>query len=151
MYFHHYKQKDVSRAGGLIFNKSRTKVVLVLNRISYLKGEYKFGLPKGHLYPYESIAPFVGAQREIWEETGVFFPVNQFLHSFKIYDTRYYTLELNSDIVSTFHPTDQNEIIYAGWFDIEAVKYLNVNRTLSKISKNWKKFTSVHTQNDGNI
>jgi len=142
MHFNKGYKKEVSRAGGLIFNNDRTKVVLVLNRMSFLKGEYKYGLPKGHLYPYEIIAPFVGAQREIWEETGVFFPVNQFTNSFKIYDTRYYTLQLNNDVVHSFNPTDKREIAYAGWFDIEAVQYLNVNRTLSKIMKNWNKFTS---------
>jgi len=66
MHFNKGYKKEVSRAGGLIFNNDRTKVVLVLNRMSFLKGEYKYGLPKGHLYPYEIIAPFVGAQREIW-------------------------------------------------------------------------------------
>lgn len=132
--------KDVSRAGGLIFNKTRTKVVLVLNRQSYLKGEFKFGLPKGHLMAHEKHLPFIGAQREIWEEIGVFFPINNFMTSFKIYDTRYYTLELDSDVISHFEPADTNEIIFCGWFEIESVKFLNVNRTLSKITRNWNKY-----------
>ena len=63
------------RAGGIIFDKDNEHIILVLNKESYRKNENKWGLPKGHLYDYERVQPHIGAQREIWEETGVFFPL----------------------------------------------------------------------------
>ena len=46
-------RKTPTRAGGIIFDRDNTHIILVLNKDSYYKKEFKWGLPKGHLYDYE--------------------------------------------------------------------------------------------------
>ena len=58
-------RKTPTRAGGIIFDKDNTHIILVLNKDSYYKKEYKWGLPKGHLYDYERKLP-------IWERKEKF-------------------------------------------------------------------------------
>ena len=131
-------RKIPTRAGGIIFDKENTHIVLVLNRDSYNKQEYKWGLPKGHLYDYERRLPYLGAQREIWEETGIYFPIQQETFSISIYDTLYYVLCLDRNFNPTFVPNDTNEIIHVRWVPISSLGHLNVNRTLAKLIKKWK-------------
>lgn len=131
-------RKIPTRAGGIIFNSENTHIVLVLNKDSYSKNENKWGLPKGHLFDYERKLPHLGAQREIWEETGIFFPIRDDNFSISIYDTLYYVLTLNREVNPFFFPRDTNEIAYVCWFPIESLNSLNVNRTLAKIIKKWR-------------
>ncbi|AII17136.1 putative nucleoside diphosphate hydrolase [Aureococcus anophagefferens virus] len=129
------RSNKIERAGAIIINNEQTKIVLVLNRLSFLKKENKFGLPKGHLNPNELKIPEIGAQREVLEETGVFFPIDNFKHFIKICDTLYYILTLDSNFVQNFSPHDKHEICYTSWFDLNSIKYLNINRTLLKSLK----------------
>jgi ADP-ribose pyrophosphatase YjhB (NUDIX family) len=131
-------RKVPTRAGGIIFDKSHTHIVLVLNKDSYYKNENKWGLPKGHLYDYERKQPYIGAQREIWEETGIFFPIYQETFSISIYDTLYYVLTLDKEYNANLTPNDTNEIAKVCWFPITNLHNLNVNRTLAKIIKKWR-------------
>lgn len=131
------KKKKPIRAGGIIFNKSNTHIVLVLNRESFLKKEFKYGLPKGHLQNCEKDFPHVGAQREILEEIGIFMPIKKDTHSISIYDTIYYILTLDKKWNPTFQPYDTKEIILAEWVPINRLEYLNANRTLAKLIKKW--------------
>jgi ADP-ribose pyrophosphatase YjhB (NUDIX family) len=55
------------RAGGIIFNKEFTEILLIKGPLG--KREGKWGFPKGHLKPSESYLK--GAIREIREETGI--------------------------------------------------------------------------------
>ena len=135
----------VNRAGAIILSKDKTKIVLVLNRISYMKGEYKFGLPKGHLELNEKHLPAVGAQREVLEETGIFFPVDDFKSFIKICDTLFYILTLDSNAVNKFTPHDSKEIIYTGWFDLNSVEFLNTNRTLIKAMKQMDRIKNINS------
>tara|TARA_Y100000389_G_scaffold205111_1_gene263339 strand:- start:2814 stop:3263 length:450 start_codon:yes stop_codon:yes gene_type:complete len=132
------QRKIPTRAGGIIFDNTNTHIVLVLNKESYMKKENKWGLPKGHLYDYERSQPYIGAQREIWEETGIFFPIGKETFSISIYDTLYYVLSLDMDANTFFIPNDTNEIIKVCWFPIDNLHCLNVNRTLAKIIKKWR-------------
>lgn len=130
-------KKKPLRAGGIIFNKSNTHIVLVLNRESFLKKEFKYGLPKGHLLDHEKDFPHLGAQREILEEIGIFMPITDDTISISIYDTIYYILTLDKTYNPTFQPYDTNEIIMAEWIPINKLEYLNANRTLAKLVKKW--------------
>ena len=127
-----------TRAGGIIFDRDNTHIILVLNKDSYKKKEFKWGLPKGHLHEYERKLPYLGAQREIWEETGIYFPIQQDTFSISIYDTLYYVLSLNRDYNPTFNSNDKEEIIEVCWFPIQELGTLNVNRTLAKLIKKWR-------------
>lgn len=135
------KKKPI-RAGGIIFDKTNTHIVLVLNKESFLKKEFKWGLPKGHLLDHEKQNPYLGAQREILEEIGIFMPINQDTFSISIYDTTYYVLSLDRYYNPTFEPYDTNEIILAKWIPIDKLEYLNANRTLAKLIKKWNNIFS---------
>tara|TARA_Y100000389_G_scaffold139399_1_gene137148 strand:- start:609 stop:1280 length:672 start_codon:yes stop_codon:yes gene_type:complete len=134
----YYKRKLPTRAGGIIFDKNTKFILLVLNRDSYFKKENKWGLPKGHLNNYERNFPHIGAQREILEETGIYFPLNENSFAISIYDTMYYVSSLCKKSNPVFFPKDQTEIIYACWFPVNAINKLNVNRTLSKLILKWR-------------
>ena len=131
-------KKLPTRAGGIIFDEDNTHIVLVLNRDSYLKKENKWGLPKGHLQDFERTQPYIGATREIWEETGIYFPIKYDTFSIGIYDTLYYVLKLNREHNPTFCTNDSDEIFRVQWVPITVLKNLKVNRTLAKIIKKWK-------------
>ena len=142
-------KKNRLRAGGIIFNKKNTHIVLVLNRESFLKKEYKYGLPKGHLQDHEKDLPHLGAQREILEEIGIFMPITKDTISISIYDTIYYVLTLDKLYNPTFQPYDTKEIILAEWVPINRLEYLNANRTLAKLIKKWNNifYTETHLSN----
>ena len=78
------------KAGGIIFNSSLSKVAMILNKDSYIKGECKWGLPKGHLKKGESI--YNGAKREIKEETGLTINLKKKNRCIKINDCYYYII-----------------------------------------------------------
>ena len=132
------KYKNPTRAGGIIFDKHSRYILLVLNRESYYKKENKWGLPKGHLTDYERKFPHLGAQREILEETGIYFPLTETSFSISIYDTKYYVSSLCKSSNPVFVPKDKTEIIHACWFPVNTIGFLNVNRTLSKLIFKWK-------------
>ena len=131
-------RKIPTRAGGIIFDRDNTHIVLVLNKESYYKQEFKWGLPKGHLQDHERMFPYLGAQREIWEETGIYFPIQQETFSISIYDTLYYVLSLDKDYNPNFVTNDVEEIIHVCWVPISTLSSLNVNRTLAKLIKKWR-------------
>lgn len=137
-------RKTPTRAGGIIFDKDNTHIILVLNKDSYYKKEYKWGLPKGHLYDYERKCPYLGAQREIWEETGIFLPIADGTFSISIYDTLYYVLSLDRFWNPTFIPNDTDEIYLVQWVPISSLETLNVNRTLAKLIKKWRNIFPTH-------
>ena len=60
---------SIVKYGGIIINYDYTKILCVLNRLSYLKGENKWGFPKGHLDINEKSN--YCAKREIYEETSL--------------------------------------------------------------------------------
>tara|TARA_Y100000389_G_C17257650_1_gene411343 strand:+ start:214 stop:732 length:519 start_codon:yes stop_codon:yes gene_type:complete len=131
-------KKSPTRAGGIIFDKHTQFILLVLNRESYYKNENKWGLPKGHLTNVERHYPHIGAQREIMEETGIYFPITENTFSISIYDTKYYVATLCKNSNPFFFPKDKTEIIHACWFPVNRISELNVNRTLSKLILKWK-------------
>jgi len=137
-------RKTPTRAGGIIFDKDNTHIILVLNKDSYYKKEYKWGLPKGYLYDYERKWPYLGAQREIWEETGIFLPIADGTFSISIYDTLYYVLSLDRFWNPTFIPNDTDEIYLVQWVPISSLETLNVNRTLAKLIKKWRNIFPTH-------
>ena len=137
-------RKTPTRAGGIIFDKDNTHIILVLNKDSYYKKEFKWGLPKGHLYDYERKLPYLGAQREIWEETGIFLPIADGTFSISIYDTLYYVLSLDRFWNPTFIPNDTDEIYLVQWVPISSLETLNVNRTLAKLIKKWRNIFPTH-------
>lgn len=127
-------KKNVCRAGAIILNKNKTHMILVLNRLSYLKNENKWGLPKGHLR--ENEMPHLGAQREVCEETGQIFKIYNSTKYIQIYDTIYFIMSIDEDNLLPLEPKDKKEIHEATWIPIENIQNLNINRGLSYIMNN---------------
>ena len=58
------------------------RILCVLNKQSYLKGENKWGFPKGHIQNNENYKKC--AQREIQEETSIYFGMTKFKKYIKL-------------------------------------------------------------------
>lgn len=128
-----YKEPNskIHRAGGIIFDDEKEYILLVLNRLSYLKSENKWGLPKGHLLEEEHGLPYLCARREILEETGIYFPIVKDDNSIVIQDTEYFITKLNRKWNPVFEPKDKKEIHSAKWIPLSELKNMNLNRGLS--------------------
>ena len=128
-------RKDVSiKAGGIIFNSSLDKVIMILNRESYNKGENKWGLPKGHLKEGESL--YFGAKREIKEETGLTINLKKTNRCIKINDCYYYIIILSK--LSNTNPIDKNEIFKSEWINLNEIHNLNLNYDTRSVFKQKK-------------
>ena len=126
---------NIVKYGSIIINKDHSKVLCVLNRQSYLKGENKWGFPKGHMDDKET--PVECAKREVREETSLDLDPNEFKIPVRIHSNIYYMIKLNSE--KTLYPLDSNEIQMVEWKTIENLQKCNMNRDvklfLQKISK----------------
>lgn len=135
------KKKDI-RCGGIIINEKLDKIIIVLNRESKIKGENKWGLPKGHIKPNEEL--YQCAQREIEEETGIKFKINNNTPRIKINDTFYYILVSTEDIY--LNPRDKREIAEVKWEKIENIEKMNTNRGLKKLDSVYTKIIKLATK-----
>lgn len=142
------KKKDI-RCGGIIINKNFDSVIIVLNRDSKMKGEDKWGLPKGHIKEGEEL--FQCAEREIEEETGLKIKINDKNPRIKINDTYYYIIVMNEDI--SLVPKDKREIAEVKWEKIENMNQINTNRGLRKLDSVYPKIIKLAKRkiNENNI
>jgi 8-oxo-dGTP pyrophosphatase MutT (NUDIX family) len=143
----HYVQKNnesihlqneslhVQKAGCIIFDTDLKHVLLVKNRMSFEKGEDKYGLPKGSVKINE--LPRHAAERELYEETGLVIKINSHNNVILVFDTLYYILFLNKNNFNTFKPIDNIEIIATEWIDVNKVKNFTLNRSLFKVVQIW--------------
>ena len=116
------------RCGGIIFDPTFQYILIILNRLSMLGGTPKWGLPKGHLKPDETL--FECACREIKEETGLTFNFTDTSLKVKINNTYYYPV--TTDMNSNLCPIDSLEICDIRWAHISELHDLNTNRELKK-------------------
>lgn len=134
------------KAGGIIFNKNLTKVIMVLNRASYINGDCKWGLPKGHLVNYEKI--HIGAKREIKEETGLQLSLRKEHRCIKINSCYYYIIILDKEY--SLNAIDKNEIFMTKWVNIKDITKFNINydtRSIFKVNKLNQIQNIINTQN----
>lgn len=122
--------KKEFRSGGIIFNCTFDKVLLVLNRESVLTGTPKWGLPKGHMKKNEQ--PEVCAIREIYEETGLKLLINKNTPNIKINDTQYFIFVIDENI--DIQQRDILEILDVQWIKLEDLMYFSCNRGLKKFN-----------------
>lgn len=132
------KKRDI-RCGGIIINKNLDSVIIVLNRDSKMKGEDKWGLPKGHIKQGEELSQC--AEREIEEETGLKITINEKNPRIKINDTYYYIIVMNQDI--SLVPKDKKEIAEVKWEKIENMNQINTNRGLRKLDSVYPKIIKL--------
>ena len=121
------------RRGIMLYNKNNNKILIVLGR-----EHNKYGIPKGameiddykHQFPY-----LYRAYTELYQETGIFLPI-QNLPSVRIdYKEEYYILEVNQEF--DVNPIDKNEISGYKWVTIEEIKKIpNINYGLNYLVNN---------------
>lgn len=114
--------RDV-KCGGIIIDYYRKNVLCVLNRLSNLNGENKWGFPKGHRNKDESL--WKCAQREIYEETNLLIEKKKFNRPVKIHNNIYYIIILDSHDLN-IKANDKKEICKVEWksqMDLKACKY----------------------------
>ncbi len=115
------------KCGGIIIDKQRKHILCVLNRMSFLKGEHKWGFPKGHIKPSE--ADWKCAQREIQEETSLYLEKKKFIRSVMIYHNIYYIISLNTEYDNLIS-RDSKEICQVEWKTLDQLRQHNHNRDL---------------------
>jgi 8-oxo-dGTP pyrophosphatase MutT (NUDIX family) len=120
----------IKKAGCIILNKELTHIVLVKNRMSFEKGENKYGLSKGSIHKDESFLE--AARREVYEETGLQVSINAKNSYVIIDDIIYYIVFIQRKSNLQFFPVDHNEVLSAEWISLKKVKLLNMNRSLYK-------------------
>ena len=121
-----YINNYIEKCGGIILNPQGDKVLCVMNKYTLNGGEYKFGLPKGHLNNNESLAEC--AQREIFEETGLNFNLDEFKYFYKMRNVRMYIFKL--DEYKQLKINDKSEIALLEWYTINELKQLTTNREI---------------------
>lgn len=126
--------KSIRRCGGIIYNSSNDKVLIVLNRESYEKGENKWGFPKGHRNYNERIVDC--AQREIKEETGLTIPKCLFKRKVCLNNTLYYIINLKQDY-KEFDIIDKKEIVKVEWSSPHELMGLCYNRDIRQFLRKY--------------
>jgi ADP-ribose pyrophosphatase YjhB (NUDIX family) len=117
--------KNKIKCGALVFNNNLNEIILVQNNYSLMKGEDKWGLPKGHREGYETYATC--AKRELYEETGIIENIRDDMFKLRINNTYYFPTILDKNNVK-LNPIDKNEIAQAKWIKLSELKNFNVNR-----------------------
>jgi 8-oxo-dGTP pyrophosphatase MutT (NUDIX family) len=138
---------NIIRAGVILTNADSSKILVVVNnerdnhRKGYNRGngqlinEIKYGLPKGHIEPGESI--YQCATRELREETGILARVSPKDPNIKIYNTVYYLLKSTDQPMPI--PQDGGEILYSRWVKWDEICTTDCNRGLRAIRDKYKK------------
>lgn len=122
------KQANVVCAGGIIYDVSTRKILVVQGRV-------KWSLPKGHREPGEE--PHETAMREIYEETSMRVILNEQSRSKRILKSLYYLITVHNADVTQLFPIDTNEVICVKWCDKEELYSLDCNKQLKYLLKKW--------------
>jgi 8-oxo-dGTP pyrophosphatase MutT (NUDIX family) len=129
--------RSITECGIILLNKTLESVLVI-----FQKESLKWGLPKGHMEPYELKYKlyFDCARRELLEETGIMIST----HKYKQYGTLllgnklFYVLQLMRDVYPR-KPLDSTEIGNVKWLPIKNIglflKRYNCNVTLRDFSK----------------
>ena len=117
--------KNKIKCGALVFNPELTQIILVQNNYSLMKGEDKWGLPKGHREGRETYATC--AKRELYEETGIHEEIKDDMFKIRINNSYYFPLIIDKNNIK-LNPIDKNEIAQAKWVNITEIENFNVNR-----------------------
>ena len=114
------------KAGVIIFNTDKTKVLSVQN--NYVKKNGKWGFPKGHLEVLETISKC--AQRELEEETSLKINISMNDPKVKINNTTYFIYFIDESIINKLHIIDTNEIRDIKFLDIDKISNMNTNKEM---------------------
>lgn len=123
------KQRFLPKAGVIILCENSTKVILVKGRsFEYKNDNYegKWGFPKGHKDLYETRAQC--AKRELYEETGIELDIDDSYPYIDVYNTRYFIVSINYDVIQKYKPIDNYEIDRCNMVSLETIKHLVLNR-----------------------
>lgn len=126
------------KCGGIIYNSDKSKVLMVMNRLSRINREFKWGFPKGHKKIGEDNIDC--AMREIYEETGIQYSKEMLQERKHLYGNIYFQLSLpseneNQDI---FLANDTKEVYEAKFIPVDELRNLNVNRDVRRFLQTTK-------------
>ena len=114
------------KGGVIIFNKDKTKVLMVRNNYHPYEQCQKWGFPKGHCK--ESEKYYECATRELKEETGMNIIVSKDDKFVVINNSKYYIFCLNSDLINEIVPIDTNEINKVEFKPVDIVGSIKMNK-----------------------
>jgi 8-oxo-dGTP pyrophosphatase MutT (NUDIX family) len=116
------------KCGGIIVDSNQRRLLVVLNRQSHLKGENKWGLPKGHKHIDED--DVTCAKREIYEETGLSLQPRKFYRRIKIHMNTYFVINLKHHY-NVLESLDSKEICKVAWKTPAELRMETLNRDLN--------------------
>lgn len=119
------------KCGGIIFNHDKSKVLVVMNRMSRWNKEFKWGFPKGHKNPLEQNVDC--AIREIQEETGIHFNKDLMTRRKHIYGNIYFVLDIPNEYENKeFNVPDSKEVCEIKFMSLDQLRQVNVNRDVRR-------------------
>ena len=101
------------KGGVIIFNKDKSKILMVRNNYHPYVECQKWGFPKGHCNGDEKYCDC--ATRELKEETGLNIEVKTNSKFITINNSRYYVYCMTNEIINKAQPQDTNEINKVEW------------------------------------
>jgi len=101
------------KGGVIIFNKDKSKILMVRNNYHPYVECQKWGFPKGHCNHNERYCDC--ATRELKEETGLNIEVKTDSKFITINNSRYYIYCMTNEIINQAQPQDTNEINKVDW------------------------------------
>jgi 8-oxo-dGTP pyrophosphatase MutT (NUDIX family) len=122
-------RKQKIKCGGIIFNSTLDKIIIVLGKYSIMDGDPKWGLPKGQIEKHETLTQC--AIREIKEETGITVNIHNDSPKIIIDNTHYFIVQVDDDV--KLEPIDKKEIADIKWVDIKDLHKYSGNRGLRKL------------------
>lgn len=124
-YHNKSKNNNKIKCGAIVLNKNLDELILIQNNYSLMKGEEKWGLPKGHREGNETYATC--AKRELYEETGIITSIQDDMYKLRINNSYYFPIIIEKNLYK-LSPLDREEIAQAKWIKIEHLEKYNVNR-----------------------
>lgn len=116
------------KCGGIIIDVNQRRLLVVLNRQSHLKGENKWGLPKGHKMIGEG--DVACAKREVFEETGISLHSKRFHRKVSIHSNTYFVIILRQKF-EILNSLDSKEICKVVWKTPAELRMETLNRDLN--------------------
>jgi 8-oxo-dGTP pyrophosphatase MutT (NUDIX family) len=136
------KKSNVTGAGGLIFDISTNKILVV-------QGPVKWSLPKGHSEPGEE--PHETAMREIFEETSLRVDIEPKHRSKKLRKYVYYYIILTNASELRLTPLDKGEVSDVRWCSVKELRQLDRNKQLQHFVDKWKNVVKIFYDNQTSL
>ena len=132
------------KCGGIIYDPTGEKVLVILNKNSVYHNHNIWGFPKGHRKPNESNIQC--ASREILEETGLAFDLEKREERHHINGNIYFKIHLTKSEWKqmVLNPRDTQEVADLKFMRPSEIAQLNLNRDLRKFLYQGGYLSNIH-------